>query len=237
MGTFTFDLLDGGKPYLFSGNFSGSTGGTTTVTVSGATNIGTGSTVYNSIVNKTLEFNTFKGSGSTTITNKGNNVIVYTNVPAATVTGATNIGTGSTVYNTISNKNLQFKSFKGSGSTTILNSGNYVIVYNKSRTYQTLNIVSSASTMNTNTSLNALITLTSNVTITISNLISGDEGNIIVTQGASNYTVTLSPKPYVVNAGAGIVSIKNGNGSITIISYTYDGSKLYVNTGDGYTNA
>jgi hypothetical protein len=83
---------------------------------------------------------------------------------------------------------------------------------------------------------NALITLGHNVTITLTNLSNGSEGNIIVIQGVSNYTLTISPTPYVINTGAGVVTLSSGSGARTILSYTYDGTNLYITYGSNYTN-
>lgn len=107
----------------------------------------------------------------------------------------------------------------------------------KNASYQTLLSVNNNAPMNVVLGTNGKITLTENTTITLSNLTLGDEGNIVITQGASNFTVNISPTPYVVNGGAGAVVITDGAGSITILSYSYDGSRLFVNYGANYTNA
>ncbi|MCK9429261.1 MAG: hypothetical protein M0R17_04605 [Candidatus Omnitrophica bacterium] len=99
----------------------------------------------------------------------------------------------------------------------------------KTKTYQTL--TSSANvTMNTNLGVNAKITLAHSMTITLSNLVSGDEGNIVITQAAGNYTVDISPTPKVIDGdGSGAVVITDGAGSITTLCYTYDGTNLLIN--------
>ena len=122
-------------------------------------------------------------------------------------------------------------------SESLLGSGNIVIPVTKIKTYQTLLSASNATPMNTAISVNGKMTLAESTTITLSNLVSGDEGNIVITQVAANYTVAISPTPYVINAGAGAVVITNGAGSITVLSYSYDGSRLLVNYGANYTNA
>jgi hypothetical protein len=107
----------------------------------------------------------------------------------------------------------------------------------KPQVYQTLTSVSNATPMNLNLGVNGIITLAESTTITLSNLSSGDEGNIVVTQAAANYTVAISPTPYVINDGAGAVVITDGAGSITVLSYTYDGTRLFVTYGPNYTNS
>lgn len=107
----------------------------------------------------------------------------------------------------------------------------------RKKAYQSLTSTSNATPMNINTSANAKATLTENTTITLSNLVDGDEGNIVITQAAGNYTVAISPTPYIINDGAGLVSIEAGAGSITVLSYAYDGSRLLINYGKNYTNS
>lgn len=107
----------------------------------------------------------------------------------------------------------------------------------KVKTYQSLSSSSNAIAFNTNNGVNMKTTLTENTTITLSNLVSGDEGNIVITQAAGNYTVAISPTPYVIDDGAGVVAITDGAGSITILSYSYDGAILLLNYGANYTNS
>ena len=102
--------------------------------------------------------------------------------------------------------------------------------------YQVLKSAS-AVTMDVYGGKNAIITLSHNVTLTLQNLIDGSEGNIIITQGSTDHTITLSPTPYVINDGKNVISLQTGSGKITIISYTYDGTRLFVNYGVNYTNA
>lgn len=126
------------------------------------------------------------------------------------------------------------------------NPSSYSDIYSSSRnsseaarlkTYQTLTSVTNATAMNVALGLNAKITLTENTTITLSNLASGDEGNIVITQAAGNYTVAISPTPYVIDDGAGAIVITDGVGSITVLSYSYDGARLLINYGANYTNS
>jgi hypothetical protein len=99
----------------------------------------------------------------------------------------------------------------------------------KTKTYQTL--TSSANVaMDTASGINAKITLAHSMTITLSNLVSGDEGNIVITQAAGNYTVVISPTPKVIDGdGSGAVAITDGAGSITTLCYAYDGTNLLIN--------
>lgn len=104
------------------------------------------------------------------------------------------------------------------------------------KTYDTL---TSAATLNLDVNLNQniILTLGENVTLTLINLFNGAEGNIVVIQDAANYTLDLIPTPYVISGGAGITALEPGAGSITVLSYSYDGTRLLVNSGLNYTNA
>lgn len=104
----------------------------------------------------------------------------------------------------------------------------------KPKAYQTLTSASSI-TMNTNNGINAVVTLTSNTTLTLSNLTNGDEGNIIVKQDATGgRTITISPTPKVINGANGIIVTTAAANSIDVISYTYDGTNLYITYGINY---
>ena len=102
--------------------------------------------------------------------------------------------------------------------------------------YQTL---ISATTINFDTKLgeNAKITLGHDVTLTFKNLKNGSEGNIIITQGSSDHTIIILPTSYVIDDGAGAITLTTGVGAITILSYTYDGNSLFITYGSNYTNS
>lgn len=102
--------------------------------------------------------------------------------------------------------------------------------------YQTLTSASTVS-MLLATSANATITLGHDVTLTLTGLVSGDNGNIEVIQGAVDHTLILSPTPYVVGSGASTITLKTGVGAKTIISYTYDGTTLFVAYANGVSNS
>ena len=105
-----------------------------------------------------------------------------------------------------------------------------------SKAYQTL--ASSASiAMNLKSGQNASLTLDdTGATLTLSNLIDGDEGNIIITQGSTGGTITtISPTPKVINAGGGAITLTSGVGAVDILSYTYDGTNLFITKGANYT--
>jgi len=90
-------------------------------------------------------------------------------------------------------------------------------------------------TYNCSTSVNAKITLTGNTTATLTNLVDGMSGNFFVTQDATgNRTLTILPTPKVINGGGGSVTLTGTANSTDIISWTYDGSTLYVTYGLNY---
>jgi len=105
----------------------------------------------------------------------------------------------------------------------------------KVKTFQALTSTTGVVTMNTNSGINGKITLTENTTLTLSNLVDGDEGTIIVVQGATNFTLTLLPSPFVIDDGQGVITVTDGEGSRTIISYVYDGTDLYTTFGNSYS--
>lgn len=84
---------------------------------------------------------------------------------------------------------------------------------------------------------NAKLILSDDTELTFENLFNGAEGNIIVVQGSEDYTLDILPIPYVIDDGAGVIELSSGVGFITILSYTYDGTNLYVTIGSNYTNS
>jgi len=133
-------------------------------------------------------------------------------------------------WNTFYNKQIALVSgtnIKTVNSQSLLGSGDIVITAGKSRTYQSL-VSASTITMDTNSGVNAILTLGHDVTLTLSNLASGDEGNIEVTQGTPDHTITIIPTPYILNDGGSTIELLTGVGSKTILSYSYDGTILLV---------
>lgn len=93
---------------------------------------------------------------------------------------------------------------------------------------------SAAISMNVRDGQNANLTLAHNATLTLSNLEAGDEGNIDIINSGS-YTLTISPTPYVINDGAGVVTLTASG--VDVISYYYTGTYLRVTYGPNYTNS
>ena len=103
------------------------------------------------------------------------------------------------------------------------------------KAYQTLTS-STSITMDVKAEQNAKVTLAHNATLTLSNLVDGDEGNIIITQDATGgRTLAVSPTPKVINGGGGAITLTGAANSIDILSYTYDGSRLFITYGTNYT--
>ena len=103
------------------------------------------------------------------------------------------------------------------------------------KAYQTLTSGTSIS-MDVKSGQNAKVTLAHNATLTLSNLVNGDEGNIIITQDSTGgRTLTISPTPKVINSGGGIIVLTSAANSVDILSYTYDGSMLFITYGPNYT--
>jgi hypothetical protein len=135
----------------------------------------------------------------------------------------------STDWNTFNNKIDNTHPANSITNTDITNLGNLsgTNTGDVNVTYQTL--VSSASiSMNIENGLNAKLNLAHNATLTLTGLASGDEGNIEVIQGATDYTLALIPTPYVLNDGGSTIELLSGAGNVTVISYSYDGTTLLV---------
>jgi len=116
--------------------------------------------------------------------------------------------------------------------TTITGNGMAETPLKALKAQQTL--TSSASiAMNINLGQNAYISLGHSATLTISNLVAGNEGNIVI-DNTGSYTLTISPTPYVINDGAGDIALAAS--SRTILSYYYDGTALNITKGENYTN-
>ena len=103
------------------------------------------------------------------------------------------------------------------------------------KAHQTLTSGTSIS-MDVKAGQNAKVTLAHNATLTLSNLVDGDEGNIIITQDSTgSRTLIISPTPKVINGGGGAITLTGTANSIDILSYTYDGSRLFITKGPNYT--
>ena len=144
-----------------------------------------------------------------------------------------NLGVGTSINNLgiDSNGNVVIGT-SGSGSTSSATIDPY---YN----------VGSASTVTwdvSGTSTNYEITLTASTTLNLTNVRNGDYGNIVVNQdGVGSRTITLgtvngsSITHLVVNGGAGSPTLTATALAIDILSFTYNGSKMFWTVGNDYT--
>ena len=82
--------------------------------------------------------------------------------------------------------------------------------------------------------LNGYLSLAHNTTLTISNMVTASEGNIVI-DNTGTFTLAISPTPYVINDGAGLITLTD-NGR-TILSYYYDGTALNITYGSTYPNS
>lgn len=136
----------------------------------------------------------------------------------------------STDWNTFNDKQEELESgvnLKTINSQSLLGSGNIVITSGKPKTYQTL-VSATNVTMDTELGINGIIILGHDVTLTLDNLVSGDEGNIEVTQSTPDHTITIIPTPFIINDGSSVIELLSGIGSKTVLSYSYDGTTLLV---------
>ena len=86
-------------------------------------------------------------------------------------------------------------------------------------------------------SSNAKITLTSNLTLNISNVEDGDYGTLKITQGgAGGFTITLGTGTHqVVNTGAGSITLTAIAGAVDVVTFFYDGVEFLWSVGNSYT--
>jgi hypothetical protein len=134
---------------------------------------------------------------------------------------------------------------KWSSTTDIADSqltddGANVFVYSeKIRRKTTHDMGSSGGTVNwdIDNSSNAKITLTSNLTLNISNVEDGDYGTLKITQGgAGGFTITLGTgKHQVVNTGAGSITLTANAGAVDVVTFFYDGTEFLWSVGNSYT--
>ena len=83
----------------------------------------------------------------------------------------------------------------------------------------------------------AILVLTGNSTLSITNLYNGWAGVLQVIQSgisSSGYLLTPPASTKVANAGSGIFSLTRVSGAIDMIGFEYDGSKLFASVGNNY---
>ncbi|WP_290709589.1 hypothetical protein, partial [Flavihumibacter sp. CACIAM 22H1] len=79
-----------------------------------------------------------------------------------------------------------------------------------------------------NVAPNAKLLLSGNSSLSITNLIAGSSGKIIVVQdGTGNRSLNLPVGTVVANGGAGSISLSTAANSVDILAFFYDGTKLY----------
>lgn len=207
-------------------------------TVTGLVNGVVSNTYGNSIISSTLYDDAIAYQGTTD--GDGATVALFTSNGVGAVPVIGTATTCDTILQ-LNKSTTNVLNVANATSSVKLNSEKDLFEFNKhiatvevTKAYQTLTYAASV-TMNTNIGANAKITLTGNCALTLSNLTNGDEGNIIVVQDATgSRTITISPTPKVINGGSGAVTLSTAANSIDIISYTYDGTNLYVNYGKNY---
>ena len=88
-----------------------------------------------------------------------------------------------------------------------------------------------------NNSSNAKITLSSNLTLNISNVSSGDFGTLKITQdGVGSHTITLGTGTHqVVNSGNGSITLTANANAVDVITFFYDGTEFLWSVGNDYT--
>lgn len=101
------------------------------------------------------------------------------------------------------------------------------------RTQQTL-VSGTTINMDVTNGVNAYLSLAHNGTIVMANLFEAAEGNIII-DNTGSFTLAISPTPYVIDGGAGAITLTSSGRDI--LSYYYDGTNLNITYGSNYTNS
>lgn len=83
---------------------------------------------------------------------------------------------------------------------------------------------------------NASITLGGNRALEITNITNGDSGTLKVIQdGVGSRTLSLPVGSLVVHGGAGSITLTSNPNAIDILSFVYDGTNLFWNSGYNFT--
>jgi hypothetical protein len=167
--------------------------------------------------------NNLLGNNSVIIGGTGNTI--YENVDRSVILGGH--GISATTSDTVYGINANFTSYYGDGS----NLSGVVSIDG----FLTL---TSASTTNWDItqSKNAIVTITDDITLEISNVSDGDMGIIRVVQGTSGNTLTFGTGTHkVVNDGNGQVYLSNGLNDVDILSFVYVDDEFYWNMGPNFT--
>jgi hypothetical protein len=214
--------------------FTNNTGGTFSVT--GLTSNFTGGTVSgNTNFSSNISGATYF-SGSTPLTTIIQNIASQYASSGGTVTTGNflPLSGGTVTGNTIFTQGL---------TANTISASTYVGIRETGVTPSILFISSPGSEyiLDVNTSRSVKINLSNgaNLNLKLSGYTSGATGNLWLIQGsAGNSTLTLtgtSYANYVVNGGAGQISLSNSSNAIDIISYITDGVNVFWSTGFNYT--
>ena len=120
------------------------------------------------------------------------------------------------------------------GSQVLADSG-WTSKNNVYTAYQTLTS-GAAITWNMNSGYNAKVTLAHNATLSVTNLVNGMSGCLIITQdGTGSRTLDLPANSKLL--GATSLILTSAASSVDILSFTYDGKTIYWALGANYQNA
>lgn len=188
--------------------------------------LGSGSTMPTSLVRGlNMKDNTFFGLTTKNFVNPAivigsQNSTVNSGITNSVIIGGSNITANSN--NTVYMQNARLAENGGviySGGTDLYS------IFSKPKFQSLTYAAPSAVTWNYNQGINAIVNLTSiTTTISITNAISGDSGNLILTKAVSGCTITLPFPSLVVANGQSAITLTTTASTRDIVSFLYDGT-------------
>lgn len=101
---------------------------------------------------------------------------------------------------------------------------------------QTLECLNPTTTWDLDAGHNAALTLSADTTLSVSNVVSGDYGTLVVTQdGTGGWEITPPGSSVVVNGAGGVLNLTSNASAVDILTFYYDGATYYWNLGGDYT--
>jgi len=202
------------------------------------------------IFNNTITVSTIKSSDSST--SNGSNLNLYggygypqggsvfidggAGAGSSGLGGNIYIGTGNTNTIYIGNTNILSTGITGSDQVLFIDSNFKLKMGSTLRKINKIILPFPSPIWDIDHSINAQITLTTNTSLNIINIVDGDKGTLQVIQGGTgSYGLTLPANSIVENGGSGVVVLSTAVGSKDLLSFYYDGTNYFWNLIKNYT--